>query len=1475
MLKYNSKNSYIPIRRFSMSSSVSARALIVATLATGLPVSGAYAANECGTGTTVTCDSGPYTTGITYSNVTNLDLTVSGNTDVTGGVNLTPSTSTASNLSVNIDNGSGTIETRTAQKQGVDLEGAINIDTTNSAGGTFTGVMKSGTLVATGDSMSGVVMNSIGNTGPASNYSFDMQGGNIEINGSYSNGIVLWPGPPGSAQITMSGGTITGNAAPGTTRQAGIGLANNFAGPNDASTINITGGTITMNSAYSTAVMAVGEGSVSPSINLSGMTIVTNGDATGPGGVSDPSDTNGSAVSISNDGSAASILTMSSGSVTTTNSYAKGLHVVNYGRPSDTGKSTILLEGGTVTTAGVGAYGIFAYTLTDGDVLADIRDGTISTAGDGAHGVVAMSSSNDRLGGDATVDMRNGTITTKGAGSYGLYANNMSTLSGTDSTVNMYGGTITTGDSSDPSKGTGSHGVFAQSRGTGHAILNIGQQSAPLTIQTYGANAHGAYAHGFDTGVPANLSFQAGTISTAGDGAYGLAAFAESGDTELDYYQGTISTAGDAAYGLYAAAGGGAHGIFAKISSSSNTSDIVLNAHNTGITTNGDGSHGIYLQNLGQGAVTATFSGEDVNGSNIVTSGQGSHGIYLQASQGGSATFTGDLASLKTSGDDSYGLYVTNQDTAAGGNASIAYTSGHIAVSGKNSYGLYAEALGTGTADITTSWNGFASTVDVSGSGSYGVSAYSQGNTTTLSLDAATITATGNAQAAVGFAERASAGQAATQANITFGDSLVVDASGSGNKFAFYNADDQAGTNMNLTTTGTVTGSAVMGGGNSNFTLAGGSWTGNIYGDFDPNGTPAANQGVDNFVWSGGTLNSGFYGQGGNDTALISVAESPSFPNAILDGGEDGGAPESRISADFDQITFAANNSSLAGRNITNWEDFTVNENVALRFIDDGIAIDGHDGGNTNGFGDFNMLAGSKVTAGAGRGQSFNLGGNLVNQGVLSMQDGAYGGNITIGGDYDSKKGRLAIDVDFGALQSDVLTLGGKIDGVTAIDIADVGTSGALGSILLVDMTNSTSVDQNEFVIEDEKNNTTANGIYVYSMQYDLDGDPGNGLAPGLYLTSYDVPPPPPGPPGPTPPGPPGPTPPNPTPNIQPFVPLYEGYQSVLLEMNKLGTMRQRVGKRYWLYDAPMAAPVSIKSAPADTTPYQRPHDDTPDMQNLWARMDGGKSHVDPKSVTYDYKYDLSAFGIQTGLDGLFVDNDNGRLIGGLTAHYRDGEAKFDSVHGDSKMNVDGWGLGGTVTWYGDNGFYADGQAEATWYTSELKTEDLKYGVDNSKAFGYALSMETGKQIGLGDNMVLTPQGQLVWSSTDIDSFTGAYNDDVEFNKGNSLTARLGMALERENNWYEATGLSRHSNIYGIANVYYDFDAKTKTTIEQVYVAETDLGSWSGEIGFGGTYDWQDASKRNYGVYGEVSASMGFESGSYGYGGNVGFRLRW
>lgn len=51
--------------------------------------------------------------------------------------------------------------------------------------------------------------------------------------------------------------------------------------------------------------------------------------------------------------------------------------------------------------------------------------------------------------------------------------------------------------------------------------------------------------------------------------------------------------------------------------------------------------------------------------------------------------------------------------------------------------------------------------------------------------------------------------------------------------------------------------------------------------------------------------------------------------------------------------------------------------------------------------------------------------------------------------------------------------------------------------------------------------------------------------------------------------------------------------------------------------------------------------------------------------------------------------------------HYRNVSTDISSVYGAGTIDTDGYGFGGTLTWYGQNGFYVAGQAQATWFDSD------------------------------------------------------------------------------------------------------------------------------------------------------------------------------
>ena len=81
------------------------------------------------------------------------------------------------------------------------------------------------------------------------------------------------------------------------------------------------------------------------------------------------------------------------------------------------------------------------------------------------------------------------------------------------------------------------------------------------------------------------------------------------------------------------------------------------------------------------------------------------------------------------------------------------------------------------------------------------------------------------------------------------------------------------------------------------------------------------------------------------------------------------------------------------------------------------------------------------------------------------------------------------------------------------------------------------------------------------------------------------------------------------------------------------------------------------------------------------------------------------------------------------------------------------------------------------------------------------------------------------------------------------------------------------SNLYGIANLYYEFLDRSTVDVEGVQFANADDRTWGG-IGAGGSYSWSDDK---YSVFGEASinSSLSDFADSYSLDGLAGFRLSW
>jgi fibronectin-binding autotransporter adhesin len=214
------------------------------------------------------------------------------------------------------------------------------------------------------------------------------------------------------------------------------------------------------------------------------------------------------------------------------------------------------------------------------------------------------------------------------------------------------------------------------------------------------------------------------------------------------------------------------------------------------------------------------------------------------------------------------------------------------------------------------------------------------------------------------------------------------------------------------------------------------------------------------------------------------------------------------------------------------------------------------------------------------------------------------------------------------------------------------------------------------------------------------------------------------------------------------------------------------------------------------------------------------------------------------------------------------------SVYGDGDIDTDGYGFGGTLTWYGDNGFYVDGQAQATWFDSDLSSRATGRSLaQGNNGFGYALSLETGQRISLDQNWALTPQAELNYGSVDFDSFTDAFDARVSLDRAESLRGRVGLAIDHENSWYADNGLISRSHAYGIGNLYYESLDGIGVDVADTKIASRDDRLWGG-LGLGGSYNW---SEDKYSLYGEgtVNTSLADFGDSYVLKGTAGLRVKW
>jgi fibronectin-binding autotransporter adhesin len=267
----------------------------------------------------------------------------------------------------------------------------------------------------------------------------------------------------------------------------------------------------------------------------------------------------------------------------------------------------------------------------------------------------------------------------------------------------------------------------------------------------------------------------------------------------------------------------------------------------------------------------------------------------------------------------------------------------------------------------------------------------------------------------------------------------------------------------------------------------------------------------------------------------------------------------------------------------------------------------------------------------------------------------------------------------------------------------------------------------------------------------------------------------------------------------------------------------------------------------------------------IWGRIEGESHRPNAAVSTALADVNSDIIQVQAGLDRALAVSDSGALVAGVSGHYRKTDTGVGSLFGNGNVDISGYGLGATFTWYGAGGLYVDGQAQFTWYNADLRSTALGELADDNDGTGRAFSIESGQQIGTGAT-TFTPQAQLVYSRIDFDRFTDPNGAVVSSDKGESLRARIGVSIDH------ALGAPSQprGGVYGLVNVSYEILNGTRTGVSGALLSHRDNRVW-GELGVGGNYGWGNLS-----IFGEASVNSAFKDlgDSYSVKGQMGMRVK-
>ncbi len=852
-----------------------------------------------------------------------------------------------------------------------------------------------------------------------------------------------------------------------------------------------------------------------------------------------------------------------------------------------------------------------------------------------------------------------------------------------------------------------------------------------------------------------------------------------------------------------------AHGIYAD--SDGNNGNISVDTDAV-INTAGVGAMGVRVFHAEQGDVSIQSAGS------ITTTGASSGAIRVDKDGGMGLVYVSSSSLISTLEDNSIGISANHNAT---GNI-ILRSSGNVSTMGNVAHGLGASHTGDGSININAQ-----ASITTSGDTASGIRAGHEGNGAILITNLANITTNGTNAHGIS-AVRSNDGELEIN---TFGD---IDANGanshgirltnSGNDLAKINVlsgtvtggtglsagillNSDGGTRVEIAAGATVDGTD---GAAAIWSVGGPSVIlseGTLLHGID---TTDAGDNEDRLGFLTGSVSTGDMRTGAGDDQFFIVDDADITGVTLFDAGDG-----------RDLMFLNGHTGDIFGSDINNFEAILL-ENSQITLADGLIDLNYlPDGGlvlqdnSLLDVGDGLLMSGnlavddtSRIKAFGGGSGDYTIVHSVYNHGIIDMQDGLAGDILSVGGNLIGG-GLIKLDADYGNSQADTLVvLGDVTDGPMSLHFQNTTIGDvSLNDVLVAQIDGAVNPDG--FVLS----GPAIAGAYNFDL---------NQVGQDWFLQVA---------------------------GFAPTAPLYEGYPQTLLAMNNLPTMVQRRG---------------------NTTPTGNLNNSNGLRGNaIITRIETSHTKFAPSSSTTGSDFDQNQWKLHAGLEGQLTENQYGRMLAGVTAIVGHGSSTIHSSSGNGEISTTTYGVAATATWFGQNGFYLDGQARLNWYSSDLSGTSIGTFVKNNDAFGYAISLEAGKRFAVSKYWTLTPQAQLIYSSVDFDSFTDVYGSTVTLDNGDSLRGRLGLSASRD---LDVDGSGNSRNIYAIANLLYAFQQGTQVDVSGAKLI-SDAEKWGGEIGFGGAHAWAGGK---YSLHGEITGrtSLSDFGSAYQIGGTAGFKVK-